>query len=104
MIRARVAHAVSRDEVDVFLWVDGPDGSRIPMSIEDGRLVLDLHRACVPGSELPVTLRLSDGDYGVLLEALRSQGPLGSVEADALRDTREVRDRLLALVEKLALP
>lgn len=99
-MRVLVVERIERDEVEVYLFEYANVDDRIPFRVgSDRRLRTDEPQPVSPGEEMRPALVLRSNQYAALVEAIRAQGPLGSVEAEALADARAVRDRLLSLVE-----
>lgn len=92
---ARVYYDPAMDGYEVRLGVDTGRGI-LPITIVDGHLaygkLLDYNE------RMPVTLTLNSHDYEALRRALIGEA---INHDDALRDTRDVRDRLLSMVEKV---
>ena len=55
------------------------------------------------GAMVEPVLKLGAGEIDALLEALKQHAKPVDATVDALRDTREVRDRLLSMIEKRGL-
>lgn len=52
------------------------------------------------GSQVEPAMRLGEGEIDALLEALKQQAKPVDATVEALRDTKEIRDRLLTLIER----
>lgn len=92
---ARVFHDPPTDNFEILLGVDTGRGL-LPIRIEDGHLtygeLLDYNEP------MPTTLTLNSRDYESFRRALIGE----AIDSDdALRDTRQVRDRLLGMVERV---
>lgn len=66
----------------------------------DGRFKYEL---IAEGARVEPVLRFGSGEVDALLEALKQHARPSDATVDALRDTRELRDRLLGLIERRGL-
>lgn len=99
-MNVRIVTRPDRDDVVIYAWHETSTGGRLEVGVDGDRLgVRPDARNVPPHAETRPTLVMSNEDFAALTEAIRASGPHGSVEADALADTRMVRDRLLTLVE-----
>ena len=96
-MRARIGYDVARDVHLVYLSAETGDGEVEVTLSESGRLVYGYR--LVRGGEQRPALALGSEEYEALRRALIGE----AIDSDdALRDTRQVRDRLLTLVERLS--
>lgn len=93
----RVVEKPERDEVWLYTYAEIGDSRRVEFTCDGGEMVAGAPLAF--NAEMQPTLRLRRSEYAALVEAIRREGPSGSVEADALADARQVRDRLLSMIE-----
>ncbi len=95
MTRVAIIHKNWMDAVDIFIVSDGPD--RHVMSFkEDGKT------EWVPYEEFaepPPTMTLRYDVWDAFQKAVGQHTQASDATVEALRDTRAVRDRLLALIE-----
>lgn len=95
-MKAIVVHDPVRDQHDVYLYVEGPNG-RIGIRIVDGCYQFDGNLPA--GGSLPVTLTLPTTGLQAIVDAATKVLPVDAGMLAALDDTRRIRDRLLTIVE-----
>lgn len=95
-MKCAVVRRVARNEFDIYFYTDGPDG-RWAQSL-GGRTARQWEQV-QQGCEMPVALHLSPEELEALVEAASVELPVDVGMRAVLADTREVRDRLLGLVE-----
>lgn len=99
-MKVRIVERPERDNVEVYMWWDGGRGRHVARVEENGRIGSCFYDPAPAGEELRPTLIFDRPTWAALVEAIRQEGPAGSVEQAALKDAREVRDRLLGMVER----
>lgn len=96
-MKAIIVYRPERDQHDVYLYVDAPEG-RIGMRLVEGAAGWQYVRT-PEGGELPVTMQLPPEALGAIVDAATHVLPVDAGTIAALDDARATRDRLLALVE-----
>lgn len=95
-MRVHIAENWARDGVDVYIVYEAQDYS-IPYKVEGRGFILSENDTVRPGESFEPTLFIPSNIYTALRAAMIGEAIDND---DALKDTRMIRDRLLALVEK----
>ena len=101
--RAWLTNEPWRDSFDLRIVVDhGPGHVFAATGLDrysDGTAVLKYEKVD-DNAQIDPVLTLRGGEIDALLDALKEHAKPVDATVDALRDTREVRDKLLALVDR----
>lgn len=96
-MRVEVVRRLERQGVEIFLFDQLPTGSILAYTLGE-RGAWERHDVA-PGAEMPVFLFLPQQAFEALMGAGVDFLPPSAATDAALKDAREVRDRLLGLVE-----
>ncbi len=94
-IRAFIKRVDWLDAVDVYVFARGSEN--YALVIEDG---METWKTFPEGTEPPRLMRLKPHVWDAIQREAGRHTQASDATVEALRDTREVRDRLLTLVEK----
>ena len=92
-------HPVER-EISIYILEEGANEAFAMQVHEDGRL--HQFKRLKNGEIAPPALRISARALEAIVREAAQIVPVGDAGAEALRDTRQVRDRLLTIVERMA--
>jgi hypothetical protein len=97
-MRAYIYRQFRRLGYEIILVDDGRGQTRqSALGIDDdGNIV---YGPAVVGAEIPVFIRLRDEELQALAKAFLEEAHPEDATIEALKDTRAIRDRLLALIE-----
>lgn len=87
-----------KQQVLIYLWVDFDGKKRVYQLHEHGMQWTDVEY----GMEMPISFRMGINEFEALAVAAMELPVGGPQTVEALHDARQVRDRLLTLVENLA--